>query len=143
MKKRLWTVATGLAAVAALVAVPAAMAAYTSPKLEDPPGSHRFVVPETTLGALAAEVARRTGARALRVVGDPAARIRRVRRGHHPAGHPDRDIRIVGGTIPRAPRRADREGGSTFRRWRRAMRAQQPANQAGPWRIAAMTRLGD
>jgi hypothetical protein len=34
MKRRIWTVAVGLAAVAALVAVPAAMAAYTSPKLE-------------------------------------------------------------------------------------------------------------
>jgi hypothetical protein len=34
MNRRLWTVVVGLAAVAALVAVPAAMAAYTSPKLE-------------------------------------------------------------------------------------------------------------
>ena len=34
MKKRVWTLAAGLAAVAALIAVPAAMAAYTSPKLE-------------------------------------------------------------------------------------------------------------
>jgi hypothetical protein len=34
MTRRIWTVAVGLAAVAALVAVPAAMAAYTSPKLE-------------------------------------------------------------------------------------------------------------
>jgi len=34
MKGRIWTVAGGLAAVAALIAVPAAMAAYTSPKLE-------------------------------------------------------------------------------------------------------------
>jgi hypothetical protein len=34
MKRRIWTVAVGLAALAALVAVPAAMAAYTSPKLE-------------------------------------------------------------------------------------------------------------
>jgi hypothetical protein len=34
MKRRIWTVAVGLAAVAALIAVPAAMAAYTSPKLE-------------------------------------------------------------------------------------------------------------
>lgn len=33
MKRRIWTVAVGLAAVAALIAVPAAMAAYTSPKL--------------------------------------------------------------------------------------------------------------
>jgi hypothetical protein len=34
MKTRIWTAVVGLAAVAALVAVPAAMAAYTSPKLE-------------------------------------------------------------------------------------------------------------
>ena len=34
MKRRIWTVALGLAAVAALIAVPAAMAAYMSPKLE-------------------------------------------------------------------------------------------------------------
>ena len=34
MKRRIGTVAIGLAAVAALIAVPAAMAAYTSPKLE-------------------------------------------------------------------------------------------------------------
>lgn len=33
MKTRIWTVAAGLAAVAALIAVPAAMAAYLSPKL--------------------------------------------------------------------------------------------------------------
>jgi hypothetical protein len=34
MKVRIWTVAAGLAAVAALIAVPAAMAAYASPKLQ-------------------------------------------------------------------------------------------------------------
>jgi hypothetical protein len=34
MKGRIWTVSVGLAALTALVAVPAAMAAYTSPKLE-------------------------------------------------------------------------------------------------------------
>jgi hypothetical protein len=34
MKRQIWTVAVALAAVAALVAVPAAMAAYASPKLE-------------------------------------------------------------------------------------------------------------
>ena len=48
---------------------------------ETAPGSHRFVIPETTLGALAAEVQRRTGARALRVVGDPAAKVSRVQLG--------------------------------------------------------------
>ena len=34
MKKQIWTVVVGVAAIAALIAVPAAMAAYTSPKLE-------------------------------------------------------------------------------------------------------------
>ena len=34
MKRRIWTVTAGLAALAALIAVPAAMAAYTSAKLE-------------------------------------------------------------------------------------------------------------
>jgi putative NIF3 family GTP cyclohydrolase 1 type 2 len=48
---------------------------------ETAPGSHRFVIPETTLGALAADVKGRTGARALRVVGDPAARVSRIQLG--------------------------------------------------------------
>lgn len=48
---------------------------------ETPPGSHQFTVPETTLGALAASIQRRVGARALRVVGDPAARVRRIQLG--------------------------------------------------------------
>ncbi|MGH3135837.1 MAG: hypothetical protein ACRDPV_05020 [Gaiellaceae bacterium] len=34
MKRRIWTVAAGVASVAALIAVPAALAAYTSPKLQ-------------------------------------------------------------------------------------------------------------
>lgn len=34
MRGRIWTIAAGLASVAALVAVPSALAAYTSPKLE-------------------------------------------------------------------------------------------------------------
>src|SRR5262249_23752709 len=33
MKTRIWTILVGLAALAALVAVPAAMATYTTPKL--------------------------------------------------------------------------------------------------------------
>ena len=51
------------------------------PKLEDPPGSHRFVIPETTLEALASSVKRKSGARSLRVVGNPKAKITRVRLG--------------------------------------------------------------
>jgi len=50
-------------------------------KYETSAGSHRFVLPETTLGALAASVRRRTGARALRVVGDPTARVSRIQLG--------------------------------------------------------------
>jgi putative NIF3 family GTP cyclohydrolase 1 type 2 len=50
-------------------------------KYETAPNSHRFVIPETTLGALAARVKKNTGARALRVVGDPAAKISRIQLG--------------------------------------------------------------
>jgi putative NIF3 family GTP cyclohydrolase 1 type 2 len=50
-------------------------------RYETAPGSHRFTLPETTLGALAASVQRRIGARALRVVGDPAARVSRIQLG--------------------------------------------------------------
>ena len=70
------------------------------PKHEDPPGSHRFVVPETTLGALAADVKRRSGARALRVVGDAQAKISRIRLGVGYASPPinasDIDVLISG-----------------------------------------------
>ena len=48
---------------------------------ETAPGSHRFVIPETTLGALAADVQKRTGARALRVIGNPDARVSRIQLG--------------------------------------------------------------
>jgi putative NIF3 family GTP cyclohydrolase 1 type 2 len=51
------------------------------PGSETQPGSHRFIIPQTTLGALAAEVKRRSGARAMRVVGDPNARVSRVQLG--------------------------------------------------------------
>lgn len=51
------------------------------PKAETAPGSHRFVIPDTTLGALAASVQKRVGARALRVVGDPNARVSRIQLG--------------------------------------------------------------
>jgi putative NIF3 family GTP cyclohydrolase 1 type 2 len=50
-------------------------------RYETAPNSHRFVVPETTLGALAAAVKARSGARALRVVGDPNARVSRIQLG--------------------------------------------------------------
>ena len=50
-------------------------------KYETAPNSHRFVIPETTLGALAAEVKKRSGARTLRVVGDPNAKVSRIQLG--------------------------------------------------------------
>ena len=69
-------------------------------RYETAPGSHRFVVPETTLGALAASVQRRTGARALRVVGDPGARVSRIQLGvgyaTAPASAADVDVVISG-----------------------------------------------
>jgi putative NIF3 family GTP cyclohydrolase 1 type 2 len=42
---------------------------------ETAPNSRRFTLPETTLGALAADVAKRLGTKALRIVGDPNARV--------------------------------------------------------------------
>ena len=48
---------------------------------ETPPNSHRFVLPETTLGALAADVAKRLGTKALRVVGDPLAKVSKAQIG--------------------------------------------------------------
>lgn len=69
-------------------------------KYETAPGSHRFVLPETTLGALAATVQRRVGAKALRVVGDPGARVSRIQLGvgyATPAvNSPDVDVVISG-----------------------------------------------
>ena len=50
-------------------------------RYETAPGSHRFTLPETTLGALAASVQRRIGARAIRVVGDSVARVSRIQLG--------------------------------------------------------------
>jgi putative NIF3 family GTP cyclohydrolase 1 type 2 len=69
-------------------------------RYETAPGSHRFVIPPTTLGALAAAVRKRTGARALRVVGDPQAKISRIQLGvgyATPAiNSPDVDVVISG-----------------------------------------------
>jgi putative NIF3 family GTP cyclohydrolase 1 type 2 len=48
---------------------------------EDAPNSRRYVLPQTTLGALAADIAKRLGSKALRVVGDPAAKVSRVQMG--------------------------------------------------------------
>jgi putative NIF3 family GTP cyclohydrolase 1 type 2 len=80
--------------------VGSARAIGLDPKHEDPPGSHRFVIPETTLGALAADVKRRSGARALRVVGNPNAKVSRIRLGVGYASPPlnaaDIDVLISG-----------------------------------------------
>ncbi len=69
-------------------------------KYETAPNSHRFIVPETTLGALAADVRARTGARAPRVVGDPNAKVSRIQLGvgyATPAiNNPDVDVVISG-----------------------------------------------
>src|SRR5436190_7511355 len=48
------------------------------PSTETAPNSHCFVIPETTLGELAARVKRVRGDEAIRVVGDPNARVRRI-----------------------------------------------------------------
>ncbi|MEO5741241.1 MAG: Nif3-like dinuclear metal center hexameric protein [Vicinamibacterales bacterium] len=70
------------------------------PKYETAPNSHRFIIPETTLGALAADVKKRSGSRAIRVVGDPSARISRIRLGvgyaTPPINDPDVDVVISG-----------------------------------------------
>ncbi len=69
-------------------------------KYETAPGSHRFVIPETTLGALASRVKTHTGARALRVVGDPSGKVTRVLLGvgyaTPPTPAPDVEVVISG-----------------------------------------------
>jgi len=80
--------------------VGSARAVGLDPTFEDPPGSHRFVVPETTLAALAADVQKRTGSKGMRVVGNPKAKITRVRLGVGYASPPinaaDVDVLISG-----------------------------------------------
>jgi putative NIF3 family GTP cyclohydrolase 1 type 2 len=61
--------------------VGAARALGLDSRNETAPQSHRFTIPETTLGALAADFQKRLGARALRVVGDPNAKVRRIQLG--------------------------------------------------------------
>jgi putative NIF3 family GTP cyclohydrolase 1 type 2 len=66
---------------------------------ETAPNAHRYVLPPTTLGALAADVQRRLKVRALRVVGDPAAKVSTVVLGvgyNIPRVTPDVDV-VVGG----------------------------------------------
>ncbi len=51
------------------------------PLTETAPNSHRFVIPETTLGELAARVKKVRADDAIRVVGDPSAKVRRIATG--------------------------------------------------------------
>src|SRR5262249_59369120 len=51
------------------------------PSTETAPNSHRFVIPETTLGELAARVKKIRGDDAIRVVGNPDAKVRRIATG--------------------------------------------------------------
>jgi putative NIF3 family GTP cyclohydrolase 1 type 2 len=70
------------------------------PKYETAPNSHRFVIPEITLGALVVQVKARTGARALRSVGDPNAKVSRIQLGvgyaTPPVNNADVDVVISG-----------------------------------------------
>jgi putative NIF3 family GTP cyclohydrolase 1 type 2 len=69
-------------------------------RYETAPGSHRFVIPETTLGALVASIRERSGARALRVVGNPDARVSRIQLGvgysNAPLSNAEVDVVISG-----------------------------------------------
>ena len=70
------------------------------PATETAPNSHRFVIPETTLGELAARVKKVRGDDAIRVVGDPNAKVRRIAIGAGMAtpavNSPDIDV-VIGG----------------------------------------------
>jgi putative NIF3 family GTP cyclohydrolase 1 type 2 len=50
-------------------------------KYETAPQSHRFVVPQTTLGALASGFQKRLGAHAVRAIGNPNATVKRIQLG--------------------------------------------------------------
>ena len=70
------------------------------PMYEPAPDSRRYVIPETTLGELAARVKKIRGDEAIRVVGDPNAKVRRVAIGAGMAtpqnNSPDIDV-VIGG----------------------------------------------
>jgi putative NIF3 family GTP cyclohydrolase 1 type 2 len=61
--------------------VGAARALGLDSKYETAPQSHRFTLPETTLGELASIFQKRLGDKALRVVGDPKAKVSRIQLG--------------------------------------------------------------
>jgi putative NIF3 family GTP cyclohydrolase 1 type 2 len=70
------------------------------PATETAPNSHRFVIPETTLGELAERVKKIRGDVAIRVVGDPNAKVTRIATGAGMAtpavNDPDVDV-VIGG----------------------------------------------
>jgi putative NIF3 family GTP cyclohydrolase 1 type 2 len=51
------------------------------PSTETAPNSHHFIIPETTLGELASHIRRNSSGRAIRVVGDPQARVSHLQLG--------------------------------------------------------------
>ena len=63
-------------------------------KYETAPESHRFTLPKTTLGALAAELTKHVGARTVRVVGDRNAVVSRIQLGVGYATPPVNDSEI-------------------------------------------------
>jgi putative NIF3 family GTP cyclohydrolase 1 type 2 len=61
-----------------------------------------YTIPETTLGAFASQIKKRTGSRAFRVVGDPNAKISRILLGPgyaSPRMTADVDV-VIGGEAP-------------------------------------------
>jgi putative NIF3 family GTP cyclohydrolase 1 type 2 len=80
--------------------VGAARALGLESKYETAPQSHKFTIPETTLGDLASMFKKRLGDKALRVVGDPRAKVSRVQLGVGYAtptiNSPDVDVVVSG-----------------------------------------------
>jgi len=80
--------------------VGAARALGLESRYETAPQSHKFTIPETTLGALASDFQKRLGASALRVVGNPQARVSRIQLGvgyaTPPVNSPDVDVVVSG-----------------------------------------------
>jgi putative NIF3 family GTP cyclohydrolase 1 type 2 len=80
--------------------VGAARALGLESKYETAPQSHHFTIPETTLGELAVSFQKRLGDKALRVVGDPKAKVSRVQLGVGYAtpsiNNPDVDVVVSG-----------------------------------------------
>ena len=84
-----------------------------------------YIVPQTTLGALATDVARRLNARAIRVVGDPEMKVNRDRSRPGSACRADAGVDIA-------------VGGETTERRQRGVRARR----GGAGQTAGMVMLG-